>query len=122
MINRSQFSLLSSNTKPYRIHLQAPERVPAPATVATDNDNPLEVLIAYSSHRRASTSSWTSLIVVAHAHSLSSAFFCFVSVLSLFLVAQSLLPLILDSDPLIKPWQIPHPIQSMMPFADIFLD
>ncbi|KAL4294583.1 hypothetical protein AHAS_Ahas18G0242600 [Arachis hypogaea] len=51
----------------------------------------------------------------------SSAFFCFVTVLSLFLVAQSLLPLILDSDPLIKPWQIPHPIQSMMAFADIFL-
>ncbi|KAL4329075.1 hypothetical protein AHAS_Ahas13G0263800 [Arachis hypogaea] len=57
---------------------------------------------------------------LTHVH-FSSAFFCFVSVLSLFLVAQSLLPLILDSDPLIKPWQIPHPVQSTMAFADIFL-
>ncbi|KAL4294942.1 hypothetical protein AHAS_Ahas18G0278500 [Arachis hypogaea] len=93
-----------------------------PPLSAADSDNPLEVWFAYGSHRRSSTPSWTSLIVVAHARSLLIGVFLLrLYSLSLFLIAQSLLPLILDSDPLIKPWQIPHLIQSMMAFADIFL-
>ncbi|KAL4359118.1 hypothetical protein AHAS_Ahas08G0045400 [Arachis hypogaea] len=40
---------------------------------------------------------------------------------SLSLSRSSVTVTILDSDPLIKPWQIPHPIQSIMTFADIFL-